>query len=293
MARAVGTRQGGVETGKVFLVGAGPGDPGLLTMRGAEALRLADVVVYDRLVSGEILDLVPEWAERVYAGKAPGQAAIEQGSINDLLVRRAREGRQVVRLKGGDPFVFGRGGEEALACARAGVAFEIVPGVTSAVAAPAFAGIPLTHRGIAASVAIVTASGSGGRSIELGRVATAADTLVVLMAAGRLAEVCGSLIEAGRPATEPAAIIQWATTSKQRTVTSTLADLPGLAEQAGVKAPATLVVGRVVDLSAVIGWFEGDDCNESSWEGSPQPTHAEAPALSGAPALALSQPRLP
>ena len=145
-------------TGKVVLVGAGPGDPGLLTLRGAEALRSANVVVYDRLVSGEVLDLAPPRAERVYAGKAPGQAAIDQDSINQLLVERAREDKRVVRLKGGDPFVFGRGGEEALACARAGVAFEVVPGVSSAVAAPAFAGIPVTHRGVAASVAIVTAS---------------------------------------------------------------------------------------------------------------------------------------
>jgi uroporphyrin-III C-methyltransferase len=276
-------------TGKVFLVGAGPGDPGLLTLRGAEALRRADVVVYDRLVSGEILDLAPPWAERVYAGKAPGQAAIEQDSINDLLVERAREGRNVVRLKGGDPFVFGRGGEEALACARAEVAFEVVPGVSSAVAAPAFAGIPVTHRGLAASVAIVTASGSGGRAVELHRVATAVDTLVVLMAAGRLADVCSSLIEAGRPADEPAAIVQWATTPKQRVITATLADLPEVAARAGIKAPATLVVGAVVNLSALLRWFEGDGRNEPSREGSSRAPHAEAPALLGAPALALSQ----
>jgi uroporphyrinogen III methyltransferase / synthase len=273
-------------TGKVFLVGAGPGDPGLLTLRGAEALRLADVVVYDRLVSGEVLDLAPPRAERVYAGKAPGQAAIDQDSINQLLVERARQDKRVVRLKGGDPFVFGRGGEEALACARARVAFEVVPGVSSAVAAPAFAGIPVTHRGVAASVAIVTASGSGGRSVELDRVATAADTLVVLMAAGRLAEVCASLIEAGRPASDPAAIVQWATTPKQRTVTATLADLPERAAEAGIRAPATLVVGGVVNLSALLDWFEGDGMGEPSREGNPRARHAEAPALSGAPALA-------
>ena len=273
-------------TGKVFLVGAGPGDPGLLTLRGAEALRQADVVVYDRLVSGEVLDLAPPRAERVYAGKAPGQAAIDQDSINRLLVERAREDKRVVRLKGGDPFVFGRGGEEALACARAGVAFEVVPGVSSAVAAPAFAGIPVTHRGVAASVAIVTASGSGGRSVELDRVATATDTLVVLMAAGRLAEVCATLIDAGRPASTPAAIVQWATTPKQRTVKATLADLPERAAEDGVRAPATLVVGGVVNLSALLDWFEGDGRDEPSREGTPRLRHAEAPALSGAPALA-------
>jgi uroporphyrinogen III methyltransferase/synthase len=277
-------------TGKVILVGAGPGDPGLLTLRGAEALRRADVVVYDRLVSGEILDLAPPWAERVYAGKAPGEAAIEQDTINDLLVERAREGKNVVRLKGGDPFVFGRGGEEALACARAEVPFEVVPGVTSAVAAPAFAGIPVTHRGLAASVAIVTASGSGGQAVDLHRVATAVDTLVVLMAAGRLASVCTSLIEAGRPADQPAAVVQWGTTSKQRSVTGTLANLPQLAADSGIRAPATLVAGAVVNLSALLGWFEGDGRNEPSREGISRAPHAEAPALlEAAPALALSR----
>lgn len=279
-------------TGRVILVGAGPGDPGLLTMRGAEALRTADVVVYDRLVSGEVLDLAPPWAERVYAGKAPGQAAIDQESINQLLVERAVEGKCVVRLKGGDPFVFGRGGEEALACARAGVPFEVVPGVSSAVAAPAFAGIPVTHRGVAATVAIVTASGSGGRRVELQRVAAAVDTLVVLMAAGRLAEVCASLVEAGRAATEPAAIVQWATTPKQRVVRATLADLPAVATRAGIKAPATLVVGGVVNLSALLEWFQGDGWGEPSREGSPRSERAEAPALPGAPALASSPTRL-
>jgi uroporphyrin-III C-methyltransferase len=244
-------------TGTVYLVGAGPGDPGLLTLRGAEILRQADVVVYDRLVSGELLDLAPPWAELVYAGKAPAQAAIDQGSINALLLERAREGKAVVRLKGGDPFVFGRGGEEALACAVAGIPIEVVPGVTSAVAAPAFAGIPVTHRGVASSVAVVTASGASGSEIDLEPVAGAVDTLVVLMAAGRLRQVCRSLIRAGRPADEPAALVQWATTPSQRTVTGTLADLPDLAEAAKMAAPATLVVGNVVSLAATLAWFDG------------------------------------
>jgi siroheme synthase len=172
------------------------------------------------------------------------------------------------------------------------VAFEVVPGVSSAVAAPAFAGIPVTHRGVAASVAIVTASGSGGRPVELERVAAAVDTLVVLMAAGRLAEVCASLIQAGRPATEPAAIVQWASTPKQKAVTSTLAGLPDQAARAGIRAPATLVVGGVVNLSALLGWFEGDGRSEPSAKGSPRSERAEAPALRGAPALALLQSRL-
>ena len=244
-------------TGTVYLVGAGPGDPGLLTLRGAELIRRADVVVYDRLVSGELLDLAPPWAELVYAGKAPGEAAIDQGDINDVLVARAREGKTVVRLKGGDPFVFGRGGEEALACAAAHVPFEVVPGVTSAVAAPAFAGIPVTHRGIASSVAVITASGASGAAVDLEPVARAVDTLVVLMAAGRLRDVCGTLVRAGRPATEPAAVVHWATTRNQRTVIGTLADLPELAEKEKIGAPATVIVGEVVRLAGSLAWFEG------------------------------------
>ena len=243
-------------TGTVYLVGAGPGDPGLLTLRGAEVLRQADVVVYDRLVSGEVLDFAPSWAELVYAGKAPAQAAIDQDEINELLVARAMEGKSVVRLKGGDPFVFGRGGEEALACAMAGVAFEVVPGVTSAVAAPAFAGIPVTHRGIASSVAIVTATGASGAHVDLEPLARAVDTLVVLMAAGRLRDVCEALVRAGRPSTQPAAVVQWATTRGQRSVIATLGDLAEVAEAEKVSAPATLVVGEVVRLSEMLAWFQ-------------------------------------
>jgi uroporphyrin-III C-methyltransferase len=187
-----------VSGGVVYLVGAGPGDPRLLTLRGAEVLQRADVVVHDRLAPAALLDLAPRGAERVDAGKARGHAAISQEGINRLLVDRARRGLAVVRLKGGDPFVFGRGGEEALALAAAAVPFEVVPGVSAAVAAPAYAGIPLTHRGLAASVAVVSASLAGGPA-DLARVATAVDTLVVLMVAERLGEVCAGLIAAGRP----------------------------------------------------------------------------------------------
>jgi uroporphyrin-III C-methyltransferase len=236
-------------TGTVYLVGAGPGDPGLITVRGAEVLRAADVVVYDRLASPLLLDLAPADAERVYAGKEPGRSALPQDEINRLLVERALEGLAVVRLKGGDPFVFGRGGEEALACARAGVRFEVVPGVTSAVAAPELAGIPVTHRGLAQSFAVVTASTAHGDDVDLARVATAVDTLVVLMAAGRLEETCHELIAAGRPADEPAAIVQWAATEEQKTVAGTLSDLPVLAAAASIGPPATLVVGAVAALT--------------------------------------------
>jgi uroporphyrin-III C-methyltransferase len=236
-------------TGTVYLVGAGPGHPGLITVRGAEVLRAADLVVYDRLSSPLLLDLAPANAERVYAGKEPGRSALPQETINGLLVERALEGLVVVRLKGGDPFVFGRGGEEALACAKAGVPFEVVPGVTSAVAAPALAGIPVTHRGLAQSFAVVTASMAHGDDVDLARVATAVDTLVVLMAAGRLEETCRDLIAAGRSVKEPAAIVQWAATTEQRTVVGSLSDLPVLAAAASIGPPATLVVGAVAVLA--------------------------------------------
>ncbi len=235
-------------SGVVYLVGAGPGDPKLITVRGAEVLGLADVVVYDRLASPALLELAPN-AERVYAGKEPGRAAMRQEQIDAFLVERGLAGDVVVRLKGGDPFVFGRGGEEALACARAGVPFEVVPGVSSAIAAPAAAGIPVTHRGLARSFTVVTASTAHGDEVNLASVARSADTLVLLMAAGQLEETCRSLIDAGRPDDEPAAIVQWATTRDQRHVVGTLADLPALALAASIGPPATLVVGNVVALA--------------------------------------------
>ncbi len=235
--------------GVVHLVGAGPGDPELLTLRGAKLLARADVVVYDRLAPRELLELAPAGAELVDAGKAPGRRGLGQEAINRLLVERARAGATVVRLKGGDPFVFGRGGEEALACVRAGVPFEVVPGISAALAAPAYAGVPLTHRELAASFAVVTASLAGGRATDLEGVAGAADTLVVLMAAERLEAVCRALLRAGRPAGQPAVIVQWAATDRQRSVRATLEDLPALAAAAGIGPPATLVVGRVASLA--------------------------------------------
>ena len=237
-------------TGRVVLVGAGPGDPELITVKGAKALAEADVVVYDRLASPALLELAPIGAQRVYVGKEPGRQAMRQHEIDALIVRKAHAGRTVVRLKGGDPFVFGRGGEELLACTEAGVPVEVVPGVTSAVAAPEAAGIPLTHRGVARSFAVVTASTAHAEdTVDIARMATATDTLVVLMAAGKLAETCAILIGTGRPATTPAAIVQWAWTDDQRTVIGTLADLPTLAAAANIGPPATLVVGDVIALT--------------------------------------------
>ncbi|HTG47871.1 MAG TPA: uroporphyrinogen-III C-methyltransferase [Actinomycetota bacterium] len=235
--------------GTVYLVGAGPGDPKLLTLRGAEVLGIADVVVFDRLVAPALLDLAPAGAERIYVGKEPTRVAMPQPEIDALLVERASAGETVVRLKGGDPFVFGRGGEEALACARAGVPFEVVPGVSAALAAPAAAGIPVTHRGVARSFAVVTGSTAHGDAVDLCELATATDTLVILMAAGRLAETCAALIEAGRDPAEPAAIVQWATTGEQRSVVTTLADLPERAAEVPIGPPATIVVGAVAALA--------------------------------------------
>jgi uroporphyrinogen III methyltransferase/synthase len=236
-------------TGTVYLVGAGPGDPKLITLRGAEVLGFADVVVFDRLVAPSLLDLAPPHAERIYAGKEPGRPAMRQEEINELLVERAVAGRAVVRLKGGDPFVFGRGGEEALACVQAGVPVEVVPGISSAIAAPAAVGIPVTHRGLARSFAVVTGSTAHGEEIDLASVATATDTLIVLMAAGHLAAACRALIEAGRPDDEPAVIVQWATTPDQRHVIGTLRDLPDRAVEAAIGPPATLIVGAVASLT--------------------------------------------
>jgi uroporphyrin-III C-methyltransferase len=192
-------------------------------------------------------------AERIYVGKEPGRAAMLQDAINELLVARALDGETVVRLKGGDPFVFGRGAEEALACTEAGVPFDIVPGISSALAAPAGAGIPVTHRDVARSLAIVTASTAHGDGADLSAVATATDTLVLLMAAGHLEETCRELIRLGRPPTEPAAIVMWATTEDQRQVVGTLQTLPALALAASIGPPATLVVGEVASFSETLG----------------------------------------
>ncbi|MGZ8565727.1 MAG: uroporphyrinogen-III C-methyltransferase [Actinomycetota bacterium] len=236
-------------SGRVVLVGAGPGDPELITVKGARRLADADVVVFDRLVAPALVDLAPPSAERIYVGKEPAGHAMSQTDIDRLLVERARGGAIVVRLKGGDPFVFGRGGEELLACAVAGVPCEVIPGVTSALAAPAAAGIPLTHRDMVRSFAVVTASTAhGDPRPDLVGLAGAVDTIVLLMAVGRLAETCAALLEAGRPADEPAALIQWATTPDERAVPGTLADRPTRAAAASVGPPATLVVGPVAAI---------------------------------------------
>lgn len=243
--------------GTVYLVGAGPGDPGLITVRGLAALRAADVIVYDRLVSPTLLELAPG-AEHIYAGKGARRHAMTQAQINRVLVRYARAGRAVVRLKGGDPFVFGRGGEEAQALAEAGIPVEVVPGVTSAIAGPAAAGIPVTHRDAAASVAIATAHeapGKAGSRIDWEALARA-DTTVLLMGVEQLADAAAALIAAGKPRSTPAAVIASATLPSQRTVTGPLSRIATAARRAGIMPPAVTVVGDVVRLRDVLGGWD-------------------------------------
>ncbi len=245
--------------GKVWLVGAGPGDPGLITVAGLERLRQADVIVYDRLVSPRLLEHAREGAELIFMGKVAGEGIHDQSKINELLIERAREGKRVVRLKGGDPFVFGRGGEEAEALRAAAVPFEVVPGLTSATAVPAYAGIPVTHRGLASSFAVVTGHedpGKGEPAIDWERLATAVDTLVLHMGTKTLPEVVDKLIAGGRPAETPVAVIRWGTTPEQRTVTGTLADIVQRVREAKLEPPAITVVGEVVRLRENLAWFE-------------------------------------
>jgi uroporphyrin-III C-methyltransferase len=249
-----------MNTGKVYLVGAGPGDPGLLTVRGLELLRKAQVIVYDQLVNAAILEHCSRVAERIYAGKQAGRHCIPQDAINEVLINNARLGYEVVRLKGGDPFVFGRGGEEAEALADAGVPFEIVPGVSSAVAVPAYAGIPLTHRKFASSFAVVTGheARKSHDSVDWSKLATAVDTIVILMGLGNLPVIVSKLISHGRPPHTPVAVIRSGTTATQESITGTLADI--IERSASVRAPALIVVGDVVSLADQLDWFLPSPC---------------------------------
>ncbi len=244
--------------GRVYLVGAGPGDPGLMTVRGLEVLRRAEVVVYDRLVNPVLLDEAPETALRIFAGKHAGAHCLPQGTINALLIEHARRGRCVVRLKGGDPFVFGRGGEEALALAAAGIAFEVVPGVSAVVAVPAYAGIPVTHRGLGSSFAVVTGHEDpekGETAVDWARLATAVDTIVVLMGLRSLPRIVAELVASGRPPATPVALIRWGTTEAQATVVGTLADIVTVAAVAGLEPPVLAIIGDVVTLRERLEWF--------------------------------------
>ena len=245
-------------TGMVTLVGAGPGDPGLLTRKGLDALQKAQVVVYDRLVSPEILALIPEGAEAIDVGKQAARHPVPQSEINQILLDRALAGRRVVRLKGGDPFLFGRGGEELELLARHGVPFEVAPGVTSAIAVPAYGGIPVTHRDFCSSLHIITGHRRAGEklNIDFEALVRTGGTLVFLMGVSALPELCEGLREAGMDPDTPAAVVERGTTPAQRRISSTLAHLPDAAREAQVESPAVLVVGRVCALADDFDWFD-------------------------------------
>lgn len=245
--------------GKVFLVGAGPGDPGLITVKGLDCVRAADVVVYDRLGAAGFLDAARHDAELIYCGKRPDHHELKQEQINQVLVEKAKEGKIVCRLKGGDPFVFGRGGEEALELRRHGIAYEVVPGVTSAIAAAAYAGIPVTHRGIATSFAVITGHEDPSKpetQVHWQKLATAVDTLVILMGVGNLAGIVESLVTGGRPPDTPVAIVNWGTLPEQTTLLSTLGSVVEDAAAAGVNPPSAIIIGEVAALRSELAWFD-------------------------------------
>lgn len=245
--------------GEVVLVGAGPGDPGLLTLRALRALQNADVILYDRLVSAEVLDLARRDAERIYVGKTAGGSQVSQEEINAQLVQLAQQGKRVCRLKGGDPFIFGRGGEELEALAAAGVRFEVVPGVTAAAGCAAYAGIPLTHRDHAQSLVFVTGhvkdETDNGDALDWNHLARPAQTVVFYMGLGHIEQILQRLREHGAPSSRAAAIVEHGTRATQRVVTGTLADLARKAQEAGVQSPALLIVGEVTRLHDTLRWF--------------------------------------
>ena len=248
-----------MKRGKVYLVGAGPGDPGLIKVKGLECLRKADVVIYDRLVDESLLGEVPTRSQKIYVGKGRGCHAMEQKEINLLLIDKAREGKTVVRLKGGDPFVLGRGGEEAEVLAANGIPFEVVPGISSAYAVPAYAGIPVTHRRLASSFTVVTGHEDPEKdesSIDWDRISTGSDTLVLLMGMGNLTHIIDKLVQNGRSSSTPTAIISQGTSAGQRTISGTLADIGARAQKEGFEPPAVIVVGEVVKLRDQIRWFD-------------------------------------
>lgn len=245
--------------GIAWLVGAGPGDPGLLTLRALQVAQQADVVLYDRLVAPEVLELTRRDAERIPVGKTPGGHCVSQEEISAMIVRLVREGRKVCRLKGGDPFIFGRGGEEAEALVEAGLPFEVVPGITAAAACGAYAGIPLTHREHSQSVVLITAHGRASIDrLDWASLARDRQTLAFYMGVGRLAAIRSRLLEHGRAASTPVALVENGSTPQQRVIRGTLAELGELAERYDVQPPAVVFVGEVASLAGKLSWFEGD-----------------------------------
>jgi uroporphyrinogen III methyltransferase/synthase len=247
------------QNGLVYLVGAGPGDPGLITVKGLECIRKASVIIYDYLAAPFLLTYARHDAELIYVGKKGGDHTLSQEGINALIVEKARGGATVARLKGGDPFIFGRGGEEAEVLVDAGIPFEIVPGVTSAIAAPAYAGIPLTHRKYTTSVAFVTGHEDPSKevsTIDWDALSKGIGTLVFFMGVKNLPQITRRLIQHGKPAGTPVALVRWGTTARQQTVSGTLENIVQRAKDAGIKAPAIIVVGDVVTLRPAMKWFD-------------------------------------
>jgi uroporphyrinogen III methyltransferase / synthase len=245
--------------GIVYLVGAGPGDPGLLTLRGAEVIARADVLVYDALVNPELLRLAPQTAETIFGGKRGREQAIPQDELNALLIAKAREGKTVVRLKGGDPYVFGRGGEEAERLADAGILFEVVPGVSSFVAVPNYAGVPLTHRDFCSRLTLVTGHEDPAKeteTIDWAQLAHTPGTKVVMMGTDRIGQIAQTLVGHGMQADTPIAMVRWGTTGKQRSIEGTLATIAEVAAKAEIGPPTVAVIGEVVKLRSKLNWFE-------------------------------------
>jgi len=251
--------------GRVYLVGAGPGDPDLLTLRAARLLGETDVIVYDHLVSPGVLSLAATDAERIYAGKERNHHTMGQNEINELLVRLALQGKHVVRLKGGDPFIFGRGGEEMEALAERGVPFEVIPGITAACGVSCYAGIPLTHRDHAQSCLLVTGHlKDGTTNLDWAALTRPRQTVVIYMGLGALAEICGKFIAHGvRPGT-PVAAVQQGTTQEQRVVTGTLESLPAIAARSHLQSPCMIIIGEVVNLHEKLAWFKPEAAKESA-----------------------------
>ena len=247
-----------MKKGKVFICGGGPGDPKLITVRAMELLKSCDVILYDRLVGKEIIDQIPAGTEKVYVGRTVGQPTTHQDRTNELMVKYAEKGKNVMRLKGGDPFIFGRGAEEAEYLIKRGIEFEIVPGITSAIASPAYAGIPLTHRRYSSSVAIVTGHEDAEKDelvVKWDKLAGAVDTIVVLMGIGKVDQISRELMNAGMKKGTKIAIVASGTTDKQKIVRGTLATIVSVAKKAGVKPPAVIVIGKVAGLDN-LEWFK-------------------------------------
>jgi uroporphyrin-III C-methyltransferase len=245
--------------GKVYLVGAGPGDPQLLTIKAVKALKDADVVIYDRLgVSEDVLCLAPDSAERIFVGKRTGLHEVPQDQITNIIIEKAKQGGKIVRLKGGDPFIFGRGGEEAEALVAEGIEFEIIPGISSSVSAPMYAGIPLTHRDYAASVAIITGhrAGDAEKPVDWVKIANAVDTMVILMGVESLEGIVGKLIAGGISPNKAVAMVESGTLPQQRTLISTLGAVVKEAAEKQIKPPSVIVIGEVANLGRKLAWFK-------------------------------------